>query len=335
MKTPRIVLVALLVLGMTACQKQELPSPSFESKQDIKTSLVKVDIDFNQGTSAYKGAKTDGWWVDANEALAEHNLRLEKMETLGAEEAGVTFYFKELGNKQLLDDFAPNDPRNGTNTMVPYIIDGLEQGTASGMTAGETLGAIQSAMETWDRVSCSSGLYIPMEGIYPFDIGFVQYLEGFGGYPGYLAGGITFGGILPPAFFDAIGGPGGGNGILGVTFTFIWLDDVSGEPSDINGDGKNDVAIKEIYFNDHFYWVDNPDDQLGSGGYDFETVVLHEAGHGLCQAHFGKAFRSKGNGTLHFSPAALMNPVYSVGRREVAKTDLAGHCSIWADWPQQ
>lgn len=333
MKLQRIVLAVLLVLGVTACQKQELPSPSSEITRDIEANLVKLDLDLDKGASMYKAAKDDDWWMDINEALAEHHLQLQKMETLGAEKAGVTFYFKETGNKKLDSDFAPNDPRNGTGASVPYIIDGVQQGTGSGMEAWETISAIESAMNTWDNVSCSSGLDIPSIGVTDFDIGYVQYLVGFGVYTGYLPGGILHGGVLPREFFEVIGGPGGGNGILGVTFTFIWTDE-DGNPTDINNDKKEDVAIKEIYLNDHFYWVDSPNDQLGSGGYDFETVVLHEVGHGLSQAHFGKAFRSP-NGKLHFAPAALMNPIYSVGRREVTKTDRAGHCSIWANWPNK
>lgn len=332
MKLNGIVVIVIIVFGVSACQKQEMTSPSSDSKQDLIESLVMLDLDLKTGNSSYKSTGADKWWLAVNDALVDYNLQLEKMETYGAEEAGVTFYFKEVGNKQLDSDFAPNDPRNGTGHSVPYIIDGVEQGTLSGMEPGETIGATVSAMTTWDQISCSSGLDIPLLGVLPFDIGFVQYLEGFGGYNGYLAGGILFGGILPPEFFEAIGGPGGGNGILGVTFTFVWTDD-DGNLTDINGDKKYDVAIKETYLNDFFHWVDNPDDQIGEGGYDFETVVLHEAGHGLCQEHFGKAFRS-GNGKLHFSPAALMNPIYSVANREVTKTDLAGHCSIWADWPQ-
>ena len=71
---------------------------------------------------------------------------------------------------------------------------------------------------------------------------------------------------------------------------------------------------------------------LGNGIYDFETVILHEVGHGLSQAHFGQAFAT-GNGKLHFAPAALMNAGYSVGRRVVTQTDKAGHSSNRADWP--
>ncbi len=62
-------------------------------------------------------------------------------------------------------------------------------------------------------------------------------------------------------------------------------------------------------------------------------MALHEAGHGLSQAHFGKAFRSGGNGKLHFSPRAVMNATYSGVQTSIDQTDNAGHCSNWASWP--
>jgi len=338
MKTKSIVVTVLLILGVTACQKNDSDQvpPSIKFNNALEQSLVKLDIDIENQSSALKGATAGDWWVPINEALAEHNLQLEKMETLGAEgaeEAGVTYYFKEVGNKQLGSDFAPNDPWSATGIVVPYIIDGTELGTSSGMSDFATFAAINSAMTTWDEVKCSSGLDIPNWGTAPFDVGYVQYLVGFGGIDGYFPGVILHGGILPPLFFDIIGGPGGGTGILGVTFTFTWIND-DGSPRDINNDKKDDVAFKEIYINDAFPWADDPDDVPGNGVYDFETVVLHEVGHGLSQAHFGKAFRTP-KGDLKFAPAALMNPYYSVGWREVTKTDLAGHCSIWANWPQK
>ena len=68
--------------------------------------------------------------------------------------------------------------------------------------------------------------------------------------------------------------------------------------------------------------------------FDIETVALHEAGHGLSQGHFGKKFRTDKNGKIHFSPRAVMNASYSGIQTEILKTDNAGHCSIWANWPQ-
>ena len=41
-------------------------------------------------------------------------------------------------------------------------------------------------------------------------------------------------------------------GVLGVTFTFVWVDDVTGEPSDMDGNGRDDVAFREMYYNNNF-----------------------------------------------------------------------------------
>jgi hypothetical protein len=254
-------------------------------------------------------------------------------------------FFKNLGNKQLLSDFVPNDPRNTfLGTDVPYWIDGIELGTSSGMTAEETESAIISTMDTWSAVSCSEGLGLPYLGTTSGDdfgdIGLIQFFEGFGGSPLVIQGGIAHAGIISPDFFEAIGGPGGGSGILGVTFTLSYCEPCDGSDfafTDLDQNGKSDVAIKEIYINDNdnFNWQDAPNDKLfdAAGVIDFETVVLHEVGHGLSQGHFGTAFRDSGQGYLHFSPAALMNAGYTVGRREVTQSDESGHCSNWGSWP--
>ena len=328
MKTKSIVVAVLLILGVTSCQKNESDAPSIKFNNQLEQSLVTVDLDLSKQSSAYKGA--ENWWVSINNSLLEHNIQLEKMETYGAEQEGATFYFKSVGNKQLSSDFVPDDPRNGTGIDVPYAMDGTELGTTSGLSEFETYNAIRSAMNTWDEIICSSGLDIPYIGTSGSDLGYVQWLLGFGGINGYFPGWILHGGILPAAFFNALE-PGGGEFILGVTFTFIWTED--GSPTDIDNNRKTDVAIKEIYINDNFNWKDAPDDVLFNGIYDFETVVTHEVGHGLSQAHFGKALRAS-DGVLKFAPAALMNNAYTGARREVTKTDLAGHCSIWAEWPQ-
>jgi hypothetical protein len=55
-------------------------------------------------------------------------------------------------------------------------------------------------------------------------------------------------------------------------------------------------------------------------------------GHGLSQQHFGSAFR-KANFGIQFNPRAVMNASYSGVQRDLAGTDLAGHCSIWGNWP--
>ena len=151
----------------------------------------------------------------------------------------------------------------------------------------------------------------------------MQAILGFGGIFAFFAD-ITHGGFLAGPFFDALA-PDGSGFILGVTFTFGFVD-IAGNFTDIDNNGKLDTAFREIYYNDNFPWAIN-------GNFDVETVALHEAGHGLSQAHFGEAFRTVSNGKLHFDPRAVMNAAYSGVQQSLAGTDNGGHCSIWGSWP--
>src|SRR4029077_1900013 len=103
---------------------------------------------------------------------------------------------------------------------------------------------------------------------------------------------IVEAGWLPRAFFEALG-PGGGSGILAVTFTLIFTEGSPPAPSDINGDNYLDTALAEVYYNDNF--GDPNGDRAGTRwgidvalpGIDVETVPLHENGHALELGHFG------------------------------------------------
>ncbi|MBP6756454.1 MAG: hypothetical protein KA210_09910 [Bacteroidia bacterium] len=332
--------LTVFLLLLVGCQKDEMSSPIPASKVNKLDGLELTKINLNKNnansriSSKLKGGSIESWLNDANNALKGSNIQIEKIEFIVAEGVGNTVFFNNRGNKQLSSDFVPNDPRNAlSGTDIPYWIDGIELGTSSGMTKEETESAIISTMDTWGAVSCSEGLRLINLGKsteYGLgDIGLVQFIVGLGGSDQVITGGIAHTGIASKDFFDAIFGPG--NSVLGVTFTFIWYDD-NGIPTDIDHDGKNDTAISEIYINEDYNWKDEPNDVRGNGIYDFETVVLHEVGHGLSQGHFGTAFATK-NGSIHFAPYALMNAGYTIGNRRVEDTDKSGHCSIWANWP--
>ena len=74
---------------------------------------------------------------------------------------------------------------------------------------------------------------------------------GFGGFGNPFLADIVEAGWLPKAFFDAVGGPGGGDGILAFSVSFIFTDAV-GNPTDINGDNYLDTALNEVYYNNNF-----------------------------------------------------------------------------------
>lgn len=323
----KLLLLSFALVGfLVSCDSDGSQDVSMEQSEQksMASKMVEVDLDgFTLGNSdgaVFKGGSDlESRVAELNEKLAASGIQLEKMEYYSAEGAGQTVFFSDRGNKQLSSDYVPNDPRNGNGEVVPYLIDGTELETLSGLN---TESALLTVRETWENVTCSKGLEIPYLGTAPFDVGYVQFLFGFGGVAGFYPGTIVQAGVLPGAFFDVVA-PGGSGFILGVTYTFTYIED-------INGDGVGDVAIKEVYYNDAFNWQDGVS---APGEVDFETVALHETGHALSQAHFGKVSRTEKNGKVHFSPRAVMNAGYSGVNRVIGKTDRAGHCSNWGNWP--
>ena len=101
-----------------------------------------------------------------------------------------------------------NESKSISSLNVSIVL-GFKTTTSSAeLIAEPTIPAIMNAMTTWDEITCSKGLYIPFGGI-AGDVGYVQYLFGFGGVNGYYPGVIVHGGILASGFFDAIAGGGG------------------------------------------------------------------------------------------------------------------------------
>ncbi|MDO7170683.1 hypothetical protein [Mariniflexile sp. AS56] len=263
----------------------------------------------------------------ANNAAKSYNVALYMAEYITAgtsNEMGNVVYFNDRGNKQLGADFVPGLALDGTDAISYYVDDNRP---SLDLDVSLSNNAIDRAMNTWDMVNCSNlGMFErPYDGR---NTGLIALIVGeilgqnFGGSEDYVAD-VMHGGWLPASAFDLVA-PGGSSFILGVTFTITFTDEL-GAPVDLDNNGKADVAFREIYYNDNFAWNDG-------GTFDVETIALHEAGHGLSQGHFGKAFRSSGNSKLHFSPRAVMNATYSGVQTTIGKTDNAGHCSNWASW---
>jgi hypothetical protein len=228
-------------------------------------------------------------------------------------EIGQTVFFNNRA-KQLGAHFVPGDPRRGGRANITYLVDQAE-GAIDGLTVAQTTAAIDRAMATWNGVNCSTIPITKLPDIPGLDIGLVESSFGQPGGPFFLAD-ITHAGWIPANVLPP--------NVLAVTFTFIFL--AGGAPTDIDNNGKSDVAFREILYNDSFLWAIN-------SNIDIETVALHETGHGLSQGHFGKAFRTEANGKVHFSPRAVMNAAYSGVQQSPAGTDNGGHCSIWGSWP--
>jgi hypothetical protein len=231
-----------------------------------------------------------------------------------SDEVGQTVFFNNRA-KQLGAHFVPGDPRRGGRANITYIVDQAE-GAVDGLTVAQTTAAIDRAMATWNGVDCSTIPITKLPDIPGLDIGRIEgSFPGQTGGPFFLAD-ITHAGWLPAGVLPP--------NVIGVTFTFIFVS--GGVPTDIDNNGKLDVAFREILYNDRFVWRIN-------GNIDVETVALHESGHGLSQGHFGLAFRTDSNGKIHFAPLAVMNAAYTGVQQSTAGTDNGGHCSIWGSWP--
>jgi hypothetical protein len=241
---------------------------------------------------------------------------LDSSLTIFADDRGIREYHGEAF-------FVPYDPRRSWHlegdASISYVVDTTEGSTTSGLSASDTTAAIDKAMVTWDSVACSDIPIVKPNIPQGLAFGFFQYLLGFGPLPPIFAD-ISHAGWLPAAFFDLIE-PNSSQYILGLTVTFAFN-------TDIDGNGKNDIAFQEVYYNDFFGWNINND-------IDVETIALHESGHALCLTHFGMIFVSNPNDKLHFANRAVMNSVYSGIQQNLTGTDIAEHCSLWSTWPKE
>lgn len=320
--TPRFPLgkltVAALALGLAACDEPTGNTSSMSEMPDAPQAAAEVE------------AALASIMDNANVALAAsgESYRAAKAEYLtkpSGEDFGGTVLAKDVGNKQLADDFVAHDPNRvdwsgavgGASDDITYAIDqtGDAVPVVGGLTGAQTDAAIVRAMDSWEAVNCST-LPLARNDDFGLDIGVVAFLNGLGGSP-FVFADVQHAGWRDINF--------AGN-ILGVTFTFIFIDD-NGDPVDSDGDGQTDVAFREIYYDPSFSWADN-----GTADVDVESVALHEAGHGLSQAHFGKVWLNN-NGELKASPRAVMNALYAEPFRNLAGPDNGGHCSNWANWP--
>lgn len=302
--------LAVLVAGCdSATDTAPTPLASAKAATEDPNELISAQMDAVNAVLASEGA-------DYRVAIAEW------IAGPGSDEAGNTIVQKDVGNKQLTADFVPGDERrtwsaNGGNSLTYAIDETLDAVPfGGGLTGAQTDAAIMSAMSTWDGVTCSA-LNLTRNSAGSVDLGFIAASNGLGGSFA-VAGDVQHAGFRDLDF---------AGGVLGVAFTLIFTE--GGVATDIDGNGKADVAFREIYYDPSWVW--SLDGLLGT--VDVESIALHEAGHGLSQAHFGN-ISIRNNGSFKASPRAVMNAFYSGGSQtELLGTDNGGHCSNWAQWP--
>lgn len=263
---------------------------------------------------------------------ANHKLVLGVAEyitdPLSGEAGGVEWFQKDLGNGQLSHDFVYDDPRASWDD-----VEGISFGAKYGNTSADSNLENQEfwfeeSLRTWEAQQCS-GLELTENDVSSETPGLVEnFFAGGGLVLGLIEADVTqigFRGvsaIFPP-----------GTSTLGVAYTLYWTD-AEGNLTDIDGNGKIDAALREIYYNDQYEWADNGTEGAQPAGprvFDFPTVAIHEAGHGLSAAHFGSI--GVKDGFLFPKPRAVMNAIYGGTLRELTGRDTGLHCSNWAQWP--
>jgi hypothetical protein len=246
--------------------------------------------------------------------------------------AGGTQYLRQdLGNGQLTSDFVYADPRralfNGGQVGVTYGIKPSNASQDTNLTAQNYW--LEESVLIWDSLRCAD-LTLTKNTI-SGGPGIVQIFFQTGQIPLIHEADLTQIGFLSAAEFPYFAA---NPSVLGVTFTLSWVD-AEGNLTDIDHNGKSDVAFREIYYNDEYEWSDNGvGGERGSGIIDFPTVAIHEVGHGVSLAHFG-SIGLDGDGALVAKPRSIMNAIYGGTLRELAGRDISSTCSNWANWPNR
>lgn len=290
-----------LILLVWGCQRETPTTPQQEQTNKTNQLLQKVnEINESLAAKRFSLGKADG-------STQQVSLFLNEIYPIGFD--SPFFDVIVLSSSR----WVANDARRLANgDRLTYMVDPRFGATASGVSASRTTSAINASISVHnDFVSAQTALNLRSRGFRGADPTIFDELFGLDpdgnqgdGFPFFAD--FTQAGFYSGSFFDALFGPGGKEGVLAFTVSFIFIDPATGTPTDIDGNGRLDRALAEVYYNDFFGmpggsragfpWGIN----VNLPGIDVQTVAQHENGHSLDLGHIINPA----------CPGGLMEPFY-------------------------
>ncbi len=315
---------ALAIMGAAACADSTPVTPTLTAKAPSFTKATSAD------NSSGEVAVVSPYLAQLNADLEASgaDYRIAKAELLmdGKRWDGVssTLLIANDRFRGIGAEWVPGDPRRAGRIGVNYAIAPTfvqlpitrdpDFSNRHEVPYEQLVNQIGEAMSAWRGQSCPVGI-TPVAFVGRPDI---QYL-----------------GWYPKTVFESFtANPADGDNIIGVTFSAVFVNP-DHSLTDIDHNGKADLARAQILFNDNFAWGNN-------GAFnvvDFYSIITHESGHALGLGHFGKVFVNRNNigadgsislDDIKYAPKAMMNAVYVTGRSEIAGTDHSSFCQIWS-----
>lgn len=337
----RLGAAALALAGAAACADAPVPTESLAPATTADARAAASTTDENVAYSPLLAR------INATLAQRGANYRVgaAELRVAAAGWSGVTSTLLLANDRDhsFGAEWVKGDPRRdgrigvtyafGSNTAIAPTTRDPDGSNVRLVSAADQAAYIDEAMNAWRAITCSSKpitkVAVPA-GTDP-DL-FDQVVNDEEPSANYAQpADIVESGWQPYTWFRKLArGPEGDN-LIGVTLAYGFVGQ-DGKFTDIDRNGKPDLALAEIFYNDAYYWGNGAPNVV-----DFYSIITHESGHGLGLGHFGKVFITKKDAAdgitiadVKYAPYAMMNAVYVTGRNEIAGTDNSQFCSVWA-----